>query len=238
MNDLSSGHGLQSVQTLQELLRAFFVKRAWLVALVGLLAGPQCANASPGTITMPVLAEDATKVVYGPCGDWPGLENGCLWFSMQSRDATRVWRDVNPYQKEKGSKGYHLGSDLNLGSGSFDAEMPVRSISQGQVINVVENAKGWGNALFVRHTTPLGPVVAVYAHIEWLEGVPPTLGTNYETGQTLAKIGNGFMNLLLQMITVFSAMAMEVCCTLINRVYLLGLVELKKGEQLYSFFQH
>lgn len=61
----------------------------------------------------------------------------------------------------------HNGVDVNWGNTN---KLPVCAIADGRVryagsFGKTENGKDWGNAVFVEHSTPNGPMVAVYGHI-------------------------------------------------------------------------
>src|SRR5207302_1358244 len=115
-----------------------------------------------------------------------GDPQGCYWISADG------WRDVQPFQKHLYSGfGYHLGGDWNLGAGSNDANRPVYAAADGTVSSVQSDVSGWGNIIFVAHNTPTGAYTSMYAHVNWADSGPPSVGQAVTKGQPIAKIGNG-----------------------------------------------
>lgn len=134
----------------------------------------------------PVDPSNSAAGYFGSCADWPGDSQGCYWLAPSS------WRDVQPFQKHLYSgHGYHLGADWNLGSGSQDANLPVYAVADGVVTSVQTNVAGWGNLVFVQHATSFGTYTSMYAHVNWMPGGPPAVGSQVSKGQQIALIGNG-----------------------------------------------
>ncbi len=143
-------------------------------------------QAPAASFTWPVDPNNSSNGFYDACADWPGDPQGCYWLTSGG------WRDVQPFQKHLYSGyGYHLGADWNLGSGSDDANLPVYAIASGTVSSVQPNVSGWGNLIFVIHNTSSGTYTSMYAHVNWTDSGPPTVGDTAARGQQIAKIGNG-----------------------------------------------
>lgn len=130
-----------------------------------------------------------TRGDFGACGDSAG---GCFWLANTDRNVTSVWRDVQPFQREATSSGrWHLGADYNLGGGTDDSGLSVHATADGVVARVETNVCGWGNVVFLRHETSAGPVVSMYAHVEWLASGAPAKDTLVKRGDPIAVVGNG-----------------------------------------------
>lgn len=141
------------------------------------------------TFGWPVGPSNSSRGHAGTCLDQTG---GCYWLSDASKDASVVWRDAQPFQQEVNTTyGWHLGADYNLGSGSADLNQTVVAAGDGAVAAVHENACGFGNMVILRHNTTSGPIVTVYAHVDWLATGKPSPGTRVTRGDAIAKIGSG-----------------------------------------------
>lgn len=152
---------------------------------------PARASRSVFSIYWPIGGGKVDFANKAPCGDWPGEAEGCWWLGDVRGSAATRWRDVNRFQAFKGPKGYHLGADLNLGSGDGDIGLPVYAITDGVVLDTWQNQPGWGNAILLRHDINGNVITSLYAHIQWLDGVPPANGTRVAGGQQIAKVGKG-----------------------------------------------
>lgn len=133
---------------------------------------------------------------FARCDDNPKDPQGCYWLSDSSEDVNSVWRDVQPFQRTYNNlaKGYHLGADYNLGTGSSDAGKPVYAAANGTISEVLSNQCGWGNIVFVKHDSLDGVYTSVYGHVDWVDGIPPTKGTIVTPEVPIAKVGNGAWN--------------------------------------------
>jgi murein DD-endopeptidase MepM/ murein hydrolase activator NlpD len=147
------------------------------------------AIATVGGVTWPVAPQVDSAGHSGACADGPQ----CFWISDTSEAANTVWRDVQPFQAEydKKAKGWHLGADYNLGSDEFDKDKPVYPAAAGTIARVAQNECGWGNIVFVRHDTSAGPYTTMYAHVAWIGGNAPAVGTVVDSSSPIALIGNG-----------------------------------------------
>jgi murein DD-endopeptidase MepM/ murein hydrolase activator NlpD len=136
--------------------------------------------------TWPVDPANASNGYYASCADWPSHPSGCYWLNANG------WRDAQPFRRHFfAGYGYHLGADWNLGAGSNDANLPVYAVADGEVSDVRTNVSGWGNIVFVRHTTSFGTYTSMYAHVNWNTVGPPTKGQRVAKGQQIARVGNG-----------------------------------------------
>jgi hypothetical protein len=80
------------------------------------------------SFTWPVDPQNSATGFKGSCGD-----GTCYWIASETRpDASRRWRDAQPFLQSYNSteRGYHLGADYNLGSGSADENKPVCGFSE------------------------------------------------------------------------------------------------------------
>lgn len=139
----------------------------------------------------PVDPTNRSRGHRGACaGDQTG---GCYWLSDDNRTASTVWRDAQPFQQEANDRGsgWHLGADYNLGSGSFDRNELVHAAADGVVAAVYTNACRWGNVVMLRHNTSDGPVVTMYAHVDWVDVPRPTVDSVVRRGDAIAQIGDG-----------------------------------------------
>lgn len=86
-------------------------------------------------------------------------------------------------------QGYHTGWDLNgAGGGDSDEGMPVFSVSDGVVSDVVKNnGPLWGNIVVVWH--PHLDRWSRYAH---LKDIQCSVGQELQAGQQLGTIGKGY----------------------------------------------
>jgi murein DD-endopeptidase MepM/ murein hydrolase activator NlpD len=138
----------------------------------------------------PVDPTNRSRGHRGACADQAA---GCYWLSDDNRTASAVWRDAQPFQQEANDRGYgwHLGADYNLGSGSADRGQRVYAAADGVVAAVYTNACGWGNVVMLRHNTSVGPVVTMYAHVDWVDVPRPTVDSVVRRGDAIAQIGDG-----------------------------------------------
>jgi len=147
--------------------------------------------------TWPVNPTNGTDGHYGVCGEWASSDTrGCYWISATSEDPATVWRDVQPFQEHFFSTatheyGYHLGADYNLGGGDSDQNRNVYPAAVGTISGVVSNACGYGNIVFVKHTTSFGVYTSMYAHVNWLASGQPTVGASVTPSNPIALIGKG-----------------------------------------------
>jgi hypothetical protein len=143
------------------------------------------------TFQWPVDPNNTSNGHYGPCSD---SAEGCYWLG-DSEDTNNVWRDAQPFQLYWwGNKGYHLGADYNLGNGAYDKGKLVYPVTNGIISKVKSNQCGYGNIIFVRHNTSFGVYTSMYAHVDWLEGVPLQEGSSVTMDKPIAKVGNGYWN--------------------------------------------
>ena len=160
------------------------------------LTGTGAQSASNDQFTWPIDPLNVSNGHGGPCLDNQNDPQGCYWLSDSSENASIIWRDVQPFQHAYNSaaKGWHLGADYNLGSGSNDAEKLVYPSAGGIIASVLTNQCGWGNVVFVKHTTTFGVITTLYAHVNWLDSGEPAIGSTVNTATPLAKVGNGSWN--------------------------------------------
>jgi murein DD-endopeptidase MepM/ murein hydrolase activator NlpD len=135
--------------------------------------------------TWPTDRDNTSNGFYASCNENPQ----CFWITANG------WRDVQPflrYHYVEGAKvyGYHLGADWNLGSGAADKGLPVYAVADGEIVEVLTDWSGWGNIVFIRHSTSFGEYTSMYAHVDWMDSGPPARGP-VSRRETIAKIGNG-----------------------------------------------
>ncbi|MGE0085927.1 MAG: NBR1-Ig-like domain-containing protein [Desulfococcaceae bacterium] len=117
-----------------------------------------------------------------------------FWLHNSNHIQDTVWRDAQPFQKYYYSTyGYHLGSDFNIKSGDSDLNLSVYPIAKGTVSRVLENVCGYGNIVFVKHTTSFGArtYTSMYAHVNWLSSGKPVVNTSVSSANPIARIGKG-----------------------------------------------
>jgi len=149
---------------------------------------------SKETFQWPVDPNNTSTGHYGACSEWPGDPGGCYWLG-DLEDSNVVWRDVQPFQlHDWGTKGYHLGADYNLGSGAYDKGRMVYPAANGIISMVKSNQCGYGNIIFVLHNTSFGVYTSMYAHVDWLNGVAPQVGSSVTMDKPIAIVGNGYWN--------------------------------------------
>jgi len=143
--------------------------------------------------TWPVNPMDNTNGHYGVCGDWGSDSRGCYWINNTIENSATIWRDVQPFQEHYYSPhGYHLGADYNLGSGDYDLNRKVYPAAPGVISSpVMENVCGYGNIVFVKHTTSFGVYTSMYAHVNWLPTGKPIAGTSVTSSNPIALVGKG-----------------------------------------------
>jgi len=138
---------------------------------------------------------EPTNPSLGHQGTCQDQANGCYWLSDESEAADLVWRDAQPFQQEANTEivgpnqpRWHLGADYNRGAGNADLAAGVYAAAVGVVAAVYEDSCAWGNVVMLRHETATGPVVTMYAHVDWLDGVRPQIDSLVRRGQLIARI--------------------------------------------------
>ena len=155
------------------------------------------ATAQPATTDIFAWPVDPTNRSRGRQAACADQNQGCYWLHDTSPNAATVWRDAQPFQQEAntlirpGETRWHLGADYNLGSGNDDHRRLVHAAADGVVSDILLNQCGFGNVMFLRHRTSAGPVVTMYAHVDWLDIQRPVVGARVARGEVIAQIGDG-----------------------------------------------
>jgi len=163
-----------------------------------LLADTLNGGATVSNFTWPIDPYNTTAGHDGPCGDWKEkgkkLPDGCFWVSDNSEDAKITWRDAQPFQRHLNKKydAYHLGADYNFGGGAADKGKLVYPAADGTIRAATLNVCGWGNVIFVEHSTDSEIITTMYGHVDWLPSGPPSGQVTTQT--PIAVVGNGAWN--------------------------------------------
>lgn len=118
-----------------------------------------------------------------PIGTQEERETGVIWPGR--------WMDATGYDKLY-SLGYHTGADLNLNFPHWnaDAHSAVRAMGDGVVtFATLFSTRVWGHIVVINHGQVDGvPLFSRYAHVEEINVIA---GQQVETGDQIAKVGNG-----------------------------------------------